>query len=691
MDTNMPGMDQNTSPQMPKKKKFPLGIVIAIAASIFAGAVITLAILVFVFGMHISFLPSNVFNAPGVVKDALEETNLGNLLDNQEVAEESYAVADVYETGEDAFGSFYRAAENAPKDYSVAFKDAPIVVDWLPHASVVSKTKAEEIYKDIYPKYFLDKETLQAEAENMYEDSTNIYDFHLYQVGTIASPTYMFGTPVYIFSYPVGGMGVGVWGDYVIYAKNIHAFLALDSSETSRIWGFSTEILDMNNYMKGVISFDTGLTYPDTIDVPQSDEVLMNTGALIEANSSPFSNYSAQENAGGILNLATENIVRGYPKEAIEFVDQESGRDVYYLDGAYQVMLEDGSVQTYDVFPPILTQPEEKPRGTLYDVLGYTANVSWNDGFSESVNMYMLGGELRASGCGAGIKIHTNIVDAAPWFVASDLAQVGTAANGDGVYVMAHPEDVQIYKDLFDFGGQAAFMQAHPDMDFAEFEKVSEAERYQEFLDNDPIIFWKDHKDRWRMYFKSEYQSLAECGKPVIYLYPEQAMDVNVQVAPNGGFTYTDPVYPEKGWFVHATPKGELYSYNEKANYPYLFWEGHADGFGFSDNGFVFSRKTLESDMIDLLAKTGLNKQETADFLEFWLPKMEEKPYVFVTFANQRAFESVAPLTVTPRPDSVLRVFMSFEPLDAYKKVEPLALTGFERKGFTVVEWGGVL
>ncbi|OIO20168.1 MAG: hypothetical protein AUJ37_00985 [Candidatus Magasanikbacteria bacterium CG1_02_41_34] len=193
------------------------------------------------------------------------------------------------------------------------------------------------------------------------------------------------------------------------------------------------------------------------------------------------------------------------------------------------------------------------------------------------------------------------------------------------------------------------------------------------------------------MYFKSEYQSLAECGKPVIYLYPEKAMDVNVQVAPNGGFTYTDPVYPESGWFVNATPEGKLYSYSDKASYPYLFWEGHADGFGFSDKGFVFSRDTLEQEMTDLLAKTGLNKQETKDFLEFWLPKMQEKPYVFVTFANQSAFEFSAPLTITPRPDSVLRVFMNFKSLDTYKKVEPLLLRGFERKGFTVVEWGGVL
>ena len=43
------------------------------------------------------------------------------------------------------------------------------------------------------------------------------------------------------------------------------------------------------------------------------------------------------------------------------------------------------------------------------------------------------------------------------------------------------------------------------------------------------------------------------------YLYPEKITDVRVTVAPNGGFTYTDPLYPHDGWFVRANPNGELY------------------------------------------------------------------------------------------------------------------------------------
>ena len=39
--------------------------------------------------------------------------------------------------------------------------------------------------------------------------------------------------------------------------------------------------------------------------------------------------------------------------------------------------------------------------------------------------------------------------------------------------------------------------------------------------------------------------------------------------------------------------------------------------------------------------------------------------------------------------DSLLRVFMAWKGLDKPVEVEPQELPGFERSGFTVVEWGG--
>jgi hypothetical protein len=40
-------------------------------------------------------------------------------------------------------------------------------------------------------------------------------------------------------------------------------------------------------------------------------------------------------------------------------------------------------------------------------------------------------------------------------------------------------------------------------------------------------------------------------------------------------------------------------------------------------------------------------------------------------------------------PDSVLRVFMAFKPLSHPIEIPPKEFAPFDRKGFTVIEWGG--
>jgi hypothetical protein len=52
--------------------------------------------------------------------------------------------------------------------------------------------------------------------------------------------------------------------------------------------------------------------------------------------------------------------------------------------------------------------------------------------------------------------------------------------------------------------------------------------------------------------------------------------------------------------------------------------------------------------------------------------------------------DSLAPLTIEPKPDSVLRVSLYFKALEEKIDVTPPALSPFERKGFTVTEWGGL-
>ena len=109
------------------------------------------------------------------------------------------------------------------------------------------------------------------------------------------------------------------------------------------------------------------------------------------------------------------------------------------------------------------------------------------------------------------------------------------------------------------------------------------------------------------------------------------------------------------------------------------------------DAGFVLKQSEVGTQMTKILGKLGLNAKEIKDFLEFWQPKLEVKPYVFVTFIPQAEFDKLAPLTVTPAPDKVIRVFMDYAPLDTPVSVRPLQIKTPVRTGFTVVEWGGRL
>ncbi|MBQ6839798.1 MAG: hypothetical protein IJO45_03810 [Oscillospiraceae bacterium] len=67
---------------------------------------------------------------------------------------------------------------------------------------------------------------------------------------------------------------------------------------------------------------------------------------------------------------------------------------------------------------------------------------------------------------------------------------------------------------------------------------------------------------------------------------------------------------------------------------------------------------------------------------------MEGNAYNLISF-QQESYTDNAVLDIQPAPDSVLRVFMAWKGLDAPVEVQPQELEGFERTGFTVVEWGG--
>ena len=160
----------------------------------------------------------------------------------------------------------------------------------------------------------------------------------------------------------------------------------------------------------------------------------------------------------------------------------------------------------------------------------------------------------------------------------------------------------------------------------------------------------------------------AEAGdaKPVIYLYPEEETEVTVRLDYDGELTCAYPAY-EDG---------------------YLYWEGVTrTEYNFS-RGFCVPGADTAAFLEDALSRLGLTRREANEFIVYWLPRMEANPYNLIAFQAED-YTNHARLTVTPEPDSLLRVFMAWKPLEAPADLPAQELPAFKRTGFTVVEWGG--
>lgn len=177
-------------------------------------------------------------------------------------------------------------------------------------------------------------------------------------------------------------------------------------------------------------------------------------------------------------------------------------------------------------------------------------------------------------------------------------------------------------------------------------------------------------------------------AKPVIYLYPQQETEVTVNLELDGALTASYPDYGE-GWQVVARPDGTLTDPDTGREFYCLFWEGTSRAEYDLSSGFVVSGEDTAEFLEQTLERLGLNQREADEFIIYWLPRMEGNPYNLITFQT-RAYTDAAALEVDPQPDTVIRVFMAWKPLEQPVEVEQQVLEPApERKGFTLVEWGG--
>ena len=175
--------------------------------------------------------------------------------------------------------------------------------------------------------------------------------------------------------------------------------------------------------------------------------------------------------------------------------------------------------------------------------------------------------------------------------------------------------------------------------------------------------------------------------KPVIYLYPELTQEIEVKLDYAGELICTYPEY-KNGWHIVAHPNGKLENKENGKEYSYLFWEGKAEVEYDLSKGYVIAGDDTAEFLEKKLSELGLTRAEANEFIVYWLPIMEGNKYNLITFQNE-IYTEAAKLEITPKPDSILRVFMVYKPLEELMEIEEPNIETFHRKGFTVVEWGG--
>ncbi len=288
--------------------------------------------------------------------------------------------------------------------------------------------------------------------------------------------------------------------------------------------------------------------------------------------------------------------------------------------------------------------------------------ATWTNAVGQSAKF----SPVATSGCGAVGGTWPKIIDTTSL---QNKVQVGTAgATKIYSFPAASP--------MMSFGYQVYLMDGMSG-------KASEAD----FASNLGIIAIEDGYGNWEAFMNDKYAPGVECGKPVIYLYPKKSTEVSLKVGAN--VTKSDPAY-NSGWRVLASPSG-LLSLGGKT-YDSLFWEGTGWGsYPAVTNGTVVESSKIAETITSQLLSMGLNSKEIADFKAFWLPKMPQTPFTRLTWLTTDQMNTLAPLAVSPKPDTTIRVFLDFEGLQSKINIAPQILPKYQRVGFTLVEWGGLL
>jgi hypothetical protein len=178
--------------------------------------------------------------------------------------------------------------------------------------------------------------------------------------------------------------------------------------------------------------------------------------------------------------------------------------------------------------------------------------------------------------------------------------------------------------------------------------------------------------------------------KPILYLYPQREMIVNVKIVNSNNIITSYPKYNDE-WKVLAKPNGDLFDINNNKYYYGLYWdEGYSSKYNFKEGFYVTKDNAIEF-LENKLQTIGLNGKERNEFIMYWLPILEKNGKNLVSFEFTDDRNKTSPLIIEPAPDSILRFGIHIKKVQNKVNIKEQMLPTFERKGFVAVEWGGTV
>lgn len=178
-----------------------------------------------------------------------------------------------------------------------------------------------------------------------------------------------------------------------------------------------------------------------------------------------------------------------------------------------------------------------------------------------------------------------------------------------------------------------------------------------------------------------------DCWKLIIYLYPEQE-DLTIKLGYPKSITSSYPKY-ENEWKVKANPTGDLIDLKTNKKLYSLYYENKQNyNFKIEEDRFIVKGIDIVNFLEEKLTILGLNYKEKEEFIVYWLPKLEKNKYNYIRFATKEEIEKNMPLEISKKPDSLIRILMTYKKLDKRVNIKEQKLNSPKREGFTVVEWG---